>query len=367
MKFEIIAEDNGARAGKLYFDNGIVVNTPVFMPVATRATVKTFTPDRLRNLGVEMIISNAYHLYLRPGTDIIKNAGGIKHFMAWDGANVTDSGGFQILSLTNLKKIEEDGVRFQSHIDGSYHHLTPEMIVDIERDIGADIKMLLDLPAQYPSSYNEALNSVKATTNWARRSLNHDDTIRKDFFAIIQGSVYTDLREKSAKDLTDFNFAGYAIGGLCIGEPEDKFKYVIDKLSSILPLNKPRYLMGAGYPEDIIFSVSQGVDIFDCVLPTRNGRTGMAFTNKGRINIKNQKFKDDYSSIEEGCGCYTCKNFTKSYIRHLFYTKELLGPHLLSLHNIYFYTRLMKKIRNAIIEGNFLRFIEENNIKYSRR
>lgn len=350
MKFEIIKEsaDSMARLGKLYLPNG-EVETPVFLPVGTQGTVKTITPRELSENGVEMIICNTYHLYLRPGYEIIQNGGGLSRFIGWHRPVATDSGGFQIYSLATLRKIDGEGVKFQSHIDGSYHFFTPELVIKVQEALGSDIMMCLDVCPSYPATIEQATESVTRTTNWAKRS----KTVKKEennLFGIIQGATYPELRKRHSQEIVEIGFDGYAIGGLCLGEPSNVTYEMIEVVLENLPKDKPRYLMGAGYPEDIIESVLRGVDIFDCVLPTRNGRTGTAFTSQGRIMIRNAQYLRDYTPLDSTCDCYTCQNFPRAYLRHLFIAGEVLGPKLLTLHNIHFFIKIIKAIRKAIKE-----------------
>jgi len=340
-----------ARLGNLELEHGSV-QTPAFMGVATLGAVKTFRPGELIELGAQIVVANSYHLYLRPGTEIITNAGGISLFMGWNKPVLTDSGGFQIYSLTGLGKVTDEGVTFQSHIDGSRHIFSPEKVVEIQRDIDSDIWMVLDQPVGYPAEYPEAIRSLERTTTWAESSI---ETAGKEhrLFGIVQGATYDDLRERSAKEITALPFKGFAIGGMCLGEPSELTYRIVKHVSYILPCEKVRYVMGAGYPEDILEMVSLGIDLFDCVLPTRNGRTGAAFTRNGRINIRNARFKDDMRPLEEDCNCPCCKNYSRAFLRHLFMVDEVLGPRLLSIHNLHFYYDLMRGIREAIGEGRF--------------
>jgi queuine tRNA-ribosyltransferase len=363
MKFEIVKQDTNskARLGKLSLPNG-EVETPVFMPVGTQGTVKTITPKELLENDVQMIICNTYHLYLRPGYEVIQNGGGLSRFIGWNRPVATDSGGFQIYSMATLRKIDDEGVKFQSHIDGSYHLFTPELVVKVQEAFGSDIMMCLDICPSYPATIEQASEACQRTTLWAQRS----KATKKEttnLFGIIQGATYQDLRRKHTKELVEIGFDGYAIGGLCLGEPSKVTYDMVENTNENLPKDKPRYLMGAGYPEDIINAVLRGVDIFDCVLPTRNGRTGTAFTSQGRIMMRNAQYIKDYSALDPDCNCYTCQNFTRSYLRHLFIADELLGPKLLSLHNIHFFIQLTKKIRRAIKEDNFMSLVKtiENN------
>uniref|UniRef100_A0A7C6EEQ1 Queuine tRNA-ribosyltransferase n=1 Tax=candidate division WOR-3 bacterium TaxID=2052148 RepID=A0A7C6EEQ1_UNCW3 len=349
MKFEIIKESSNskARLGKLYLPNG-EVETPVFMPVGTQGTVKTMTPRELLENGVEMIICNTYHLYLRPGYEVIQNAGGLSRFIGWNRPVATDSGGFQIYSLATLRKIDDEGVKFQSHIDGSYHFFTPELVIKVQEALGSDIMMCLDVCPAYPATFDQAKESCDRTTNWAKRSI--ASRSQSALFGIIQGATYPDLREKHSQEIVEIGFDGYAIGGLCLGEPSLVTYEMVEVVVANLPKDKPRYLLGAGYPLDIINAVMRGVDIFDCVLPTRNGRTGTAFTSQGKIMMRNAQYSRDYAPLDSACDCYTCQNFTRAYLRHLFIADEVLGPKLLTLHNIHFFIKLIKDIRRAIKE-----------------
>lgn len=367
MKFEIIktSKDCNARLGKLFLPNGIV-NTPVFMPVGTQGTVKTMTPKELSELGAEMIVCNTYHLYLRPGHKIIESAGGISKFIGWHKPVLTDSGGFQIYSLASLCKITDEGVKFQSHIDGSYHFFTPELVVEIQESLGSDIAMCLDICPSYPSTYDDAEMAMRKTLNWAERSKNIKRE-KTNLFGIIQGATYSDLRRTSAQATVDLGFDGYAIGGLCLGEPSNVTYEMIDVIRDFIPAEFPCYLMGAGYPEDIIEGVKRGVDIFDCVLPTRNGRTGTAFSSQGRITIRNARYISDFTPLDPECDCYTCQNFTRSYLRHLFIAGEYLGPKLLTLHNLSFFLTLIKNIRKHVEQGDFLQWSKHFLNNYSSK
>ncbi len=351
IKFEKVASLGMARAGLLKTAHAII-ETPVFMPVGTLGTVKAVTPQSINDTGSKIILSNTYHLMLRPGSELVEKAGGLKKFMGWDGAILTDSGGFQVMSLSSLRKIKEDGVIFQSHIDGSRHLLSPEKSVQIQHSLGSTITMVLDECIKYPSTFQEAQSAMLLSSRWAKRSF--DAYIKRDgygIFAIVQGGQYMDLRLESAEQLKSLCFDGYAIGGLAVGEPQDLMVEVLRYTTRVLPENKPRYLMGVGKPDDIIKAVQQGVDMFDCVLPTRSGRNGQAFITGGSLNIRNLKYREDFSPLDELCSCYACKNFTRSYIRHLVKSNEILGAMLLSLHNLQHYQDLMKKIRHNIING----------------
>jgi len=361
-EFILTKTDSTARArrGRLATAHG-VVQTPVFMPVGTHAAVKTLSARELEECGAEIILSNAYHLYLRPGMELIKKAKGLHRFMSWPKPILTDSGGYQIFSLALLRKFKGDGVEFQSHIDGSRHYLDPESVVDIQTALGSDIIMPLDDCIQYPASFEMAKTAMERTTDWARRSQKYFNKIgskEQELFGIIQGSTYEDLRKESLAQLLDLNFAGYAIGGLSVGEPADLRYNMLSFTAEKLPADKPRYAMGIGMPEDILEAVGAGVDMFDCVIPTRYGRNGTAFTAAGKIVVRNAEYKDDERPLENGCGCYACRSYSRSYIRHLFNTGEMLGLRLVSLHNIAFFIRLMHGIRQAIDQDRFLAFKE---------
>ncbi len=357
LQFNVLKNDNdsAARLGRLTLAHGDI-DTPVFMPVGTQATVKTLTPDDLYEMGISIILSNTYHLYLRPGEDLISKAGGLHSFMNWKHNILTDSGGFQVFSLSKLRKITDEGVFFNSHIDGSKHFLTPEKVMDIEQKLGADIAMCFDECAPYPCTYEEALNAVKRTSQWAQRCKDNHNREDQALFGIIQGNVFPDLRRQSALDLIDLDFPGYAVGGLSVGEPKEDMYKILDLTHSLLPLNKPRYLMGVGAPEDLLEGVKRGVDMFDCVLPTRLARHGTAYTRTGKITVRNAAFADDFTPIDMDCNCYVCKNYSRAYIRHLIKADEILALRLLSYHNVYFLTNLMENIRKAIKEEEFLSF-----------
>lgn len=352
-------KDSKARCAEFTTPHGII-ETPVFMPVATQATVKTISQKELDECSAEIILSNAYHLYLRPGLDIIEEAGGLHNFMSWRKPLLTDSGGYQIFSLALLRKHRDEGVEFQSHIDGSKHFLTPEKVINIQKSLGADIIMPLDDCIQYPATYEMAKVAMERTTSWARRS--KDEYLKlncqKDqmLFGIVQGSTYKELRQESFSQLMDLDFPGYAIGGLSVGEPEDLRYDILSFTAQNLPAQKPRYVMGIGMPEDILEAVSCGVDMFDCVIPTRYGRNGTAFTNEGKFVIRNADFKADLRPLDSQCQCYTCKNFSRAYLRHLFNSKEMLGLRLVSLHNIYFFIKLTHDIRQSIKQERFSEF-----------
>ncbi|MBN2356056.1 tRNA guanosine(34) transglycosylase Tgt [candidate division KSB1 bacterium] len=370
--FKIVKHDtnSSARAGLLHTAHG-TVRTPVFMPVGTQATVKTLSPKDLRDIGAGMILNNTYHLYLRPGAELIRKAGGLQKFSAWYGPILTDSGGYQVFSLSELNKITEKGLHFQSHIDGSRHFFSPEKVVEIQRDLGSDIMMVLDECAPYPCDWQYARKAHQLTVQWAERSLQAflDHPERHGYpqmlFAIVQGSVYPDLRRQSAEALVQMDFPGYAIGGLSVGEPKSAMFEMTQVCSEILPPNKPRYLMGVGKPSDLLRGIELGIDMFDCIMPTRNGRNGTAFTTKGQIVIKNARFREDFSPLDERCDCYTCRTFTRAYLRHLFNAQEILALRLISLHNVHFYLRLMEAARRAILKNEFSSFKKQFLARYA--
>ncbi|NRA64685.1 MAG: tRNA guanosine(34) transglycosylase Tgt [Pseudobacteriovorax sp.] len=350
--FKTFKEDGKARLGELTLKRG-VVKTPIFMPVGTVGSVKTLVPSDLKDLQAEIILGNTYHLYLRPGMDIIKHFGGLHKFINWDRPILTDSGGFQIFSLGKLRKIKEEGASFQSHIDGRKIFLSPELAVEIQETLDADIHMVLDECTPYPATHGEAKVSMQRSMRWAKRC--REAKAKSDLaqFGIVQGGMYEDLRLDSIKALTDIDFEGYSIGGLSVGEPKPSMRTTTEFCCEHLPKDKPRYLMGVGTPLDIIESIGMGVDMFDCVMPTRNGRNGTLFTSEGKINIKNQKYAFDDSPLDPNCSCYTCQNFSRSYLRHLFVSKELTAQRLLTLHNLTYYLKLIHDIRDAIEQGTF--------------
>ncbi len=363
LKFEMLKSFNRARLGRLHLPNG-VVDTPAFMPVGTQATVKTLSPIELVGAGTQMLVCNTYHLYLRPGHRRIQQLGGIAKFMAWHRPVLTDSGGYQIYSLATLSQINDDGVEFQSHIDGARHYFTPESVVEIQEALGSDIAMCLDECPPFPVSRQNAAQAVVRTTCWAKRC-KASARQSTNLFGIIQGATYLDLRRQSAEQLLALDFPGYALGGLCLGEPSELTYEITAAVCEQIPVGKPRYLMGAGYPEDIINAVAVGVDLFDCVLPTRNGRTGTAFVSSGRILIRNAEYADDDSPLDPACSCDTCRNFTRAYIRHLFIAGEALGPRLLSYHNLYFFQSLTRAIRESIAAGSFADWAKQFLSRYT--
>ena len=360
MKFEIIKKDttSKARLGRLHTEHGII-DTPVFMPVGTNATVKTFSPSELEQIGASVILSNTYHLAMRPGVEVIAKAGGLHRFMNWPRPILTDSGGFQIFSLTRLKKISPDGVEFQSHLDGSKHFFSPERVIEIQQKLGSDIIMPLDECVPYPCQYDYACNSTDLTVQWLARSIKALQNDKQMLFGIIQGGTYPELRKECARKMVAFDLPGYALGGLSVGEPVKLMDEMIRTTVPLLPEGKPRYLMGSGAPDDIIRAIEQGIDMFDCVLPTRNARTGTAFTDSGRLVIRNAVYKEDFTPLDPECNCYTCRNFSRAYIRHLLNAEEILGLRLVSYHNVYFYLNLLARIRQAIAEDKFLEIKQE--------
>jgi len=370
FSFEVIrtCPETGARAGVLRTPHS-VIETPVFIPVGTKATVKTMSQQELEEFDARIILGNTYHLYLRPGRELIRKAGGLHGFMGWKGSVLTDSGGFQVFSLNDLRKITEDGVEFRSHIDGSRHLFTPESVIETEHDLGADIIMPLDECIEYPASRDYAARSCRMTEVWAARSLDTHVKLKKVsnvLFGICQGSIYPDLREQFAVRLVDMDFWGYAVGGLAVGEPKKHMFEMIDITAAVLPEDKPRYLMGVGFPDDIVEAVSRGMDMFDCVMPTRNARNGTVFTRDGKVILKNAYQADDFGPIDSECGCPACRHYTKAYIRHLFQAGEILAPRLATLHSIYFYLETMREMRKAIIEERFPQWRKEFIRRYRK-
>jgi len=371
--FKILAKDKTtkARTGRLATPHG-VLKTPIFFPVATQATVKTLSNEDVKDCGAQAVLSNTYHLYLRPGIDILKKAGGLHAFMGWKDPILTDSGGYQVFSLATLMKVKDEGVEFQSHLDGSRHFLNPEDVVGLQIGFGSDIIMPLDECVHYPAEKDYARASLRLTTDWAERSkarfekcagadgLEPGAGKRPLLFGIAQGSTYKDLRKEAVERLTDIGFDGYAVGGVSVGEPDELVGEIAQYSLGLLPAETPRYVMGVGTPADILEAVSNGADMFDCVMPTRNGRNGTAFTKKGKLVIRNSIHTDDFLVIEEGCGCPACRcGYSRAYIRHLIGAQEILGLRLVSLHNVYFYVKLMKDIRTALESGTFTEFKRE--------
>jgi queuine tRNA-ribosyltransferase len=353
----------GARHGLIETDHGSV-ETPAFMPVGTQGTVKALSARDLGEIGAGIILSNTYHLYLRPGERLIEEVGGIHRFMGWNRPVLTDSGGYQVLSLADLRSIEDEGVEFRSHLDGSTHFLTPERVVDIQLSIGSDIMMVLDECTKYPCESGRAEEAVDRTTLWAKRSLAARGPriarggYERVLFGIVQGSVYAGLRERSAREIVALDFPGYAIGGLSVGEPKQDTFEMVARTMAHLPENKPRYLMGVGLPEDIVEAVGRGVDLFDCVLPTRNARNGCAFTSRGKLVVKNAAYARESGPLDPDCGCEVCRTYSRAYLRHLFNAGEILGPRLATYHNLYFYLHLLAEMRQVIREGRFLEWRE---------
>ncbi|MBM3252986.1 MAG: tRNA guanosine(34) transglycosylase Tgt [Candidatus Omnitrophica bacterium] len=381
--FKVISKDKNtkARTGKIQTAHG-EVNTPCFMPCATYGVVRTLSNEELKNIGIEIILSNTYHLYLRPGLGIIKTLGSLHNFMNWDRPILTDSGGFQVFSLSSLRKISEEGVEFQSHIDGSRHFFSPEDVIEIQQQLGSDIMMPLDECVEYPSERDRVKTSLELTLRWAERSKavhsrqltvdSQEEKVRtcepstvnrQLFFGIAQGSTYLDLRKEAVNRLLEMNFAGYAIGGLSVGEPEELMFEILGFTLDLLPDDKPRYVMGVGSPIDILNAISLGADMFDCVMPTRNGRNGCAFTSEGKLTIRNTQYAEDKRPVDLNCNCFTCKNYSRAYIRHLFSLDEMLGLRLLSLHNLYFYNNIIRNAKKAIEKGRFEEFKREFEAK----
>ncbi len=363
--FTLKKTDGNARRGALKLKHGIV-ETPIFMPVGTVGAVKSLTPEDLRAIDASIILGNTYHLYLRPGMEVMKAYGGLHNFMKWDRPILTDSGGFQIFSLTDLNKITEEGAHFQSHLDGAKLFLTPELAVEIQETIGSDIHMVLDECTPYPATFEQAKKSMERSMRWAKRCRVAKSKPDLCQFGIVQGGVYHDLRQQSARALVEIGFEGYAIGGLSVGETKQEMAESIEAATSILPTDKPRYLMGVGTPLDLIEGIARGIDMFDCVMPTRNGRNGTLFTSQGKINIKNLKFQFDDSPLDPECSCYTCKTFSKGYLRHLFQAGEITGLRLFSLHNLTYYLQLMAKARRAIEDGTFANLRAEQNVLWTK-
>lgn len=360
-----ICKQSGARYGILHTPHGDV-ETPMFMPVGTLATVKGIAPEMLKEMGSQVILANTYHLWLRPGEDIVQKAGGLHKFMNYDGPILTDSGGFQVFSLGKTRKIKEEGVYFKSIIDGKSLFLSPEKAIDIQEKLGADIIMSLDECAPYPASYEYMKNSVERTLRWAKRGKDAHHNSKQALFGIVQGGEYPELRAQCAKALVAMDFPGYSIGGTSVGEPKDVMYQMVEDAVKWLPENKPRYLMGVGNPIDLIETAIRGIDMYDCVLPTRVARHGALMTHQGRININNEKYKEDFTPVDSECDCYTCKNYTKAYLRHLHKADELFGKSLLSIHNVRFLLQLSEDIRKAIQEDRLLDFKEEFLEKYGR-
>lgn len=369
FEFRIIAECpvTGARAGEFVTPHGII-HTPVFMPVGTLATVKAMSPRELEEINSQIILGNTYHLYLRPGAEIITEAGGLHKFMNWNRPILTDSGGFQVFSLAKLQKITDENVLCRSHIDGSQLIMSPEWSMKMQGILGSDIAMCFDQCCEFPAIHEKAEDAVRRTTLWAKRSreffMSNNNPDKQALFGIVQGSVYEDLRRRSAEEITSLDFPGYAIGGLSVGESHAEMYRILDVLKNIMPREKPRYLMGVGYPLNIVEGIARGVDMFDCVLPTRNGRNATVFMSTGRLNMRGKIYAHDFSPMDDECDCYACKNFTRSYLRHLAMTGEILGARLFSWHNLRFTIRIAEQAREAIINGNFPEFLANFTSKF---
>jgi queuine tRNA-ribosyltransferase len=367
FRFEILSNDplTKARLGRIETHHGSI-STPTFLPVGTQGAVKSLTPEELVEMNVEAILGNTYHLYLRPGHETIQRLGGLHGFAHWERPILTDSGGYQIFSLGDLRKISDEGVTFQSHLDGSLHFLSPERVMEIQRALGSDIAMVLDECIPFPSPYEYVKSSTNRTTRWAERCLQARRPGDPALFAIVQGGMYPDLRKQSARDLVRMDFQGFAIGGLSVGEPKSAMLAMLGETLPLLPEKAPRYLMGVGTPEDIHNAVMLGVDFFDCVLPTRNARNGTLFTSNGKISIKQALYGEDKNPVDEQCSCYTCRNYSRAYLRHLYLAKEILSSRLNTIHNIYYYMNFMKEIREAIRRGTLLDFHKKHPSHPSR-
>jgi queuine tRNA-ribosyltransferase len=357
MKFDLLATDGGARRGQLHLAHGIV-QTPVFMPVGTYGTVKAMSPAEITETGFEMLLSNTFHLWLRPGLDVIERFGGLHRFMGWDKPILTDSGGFQVFSLGKLRKITEEGVKFSSPINGDKLFLTPEISMQIQHTLNSDIVMIFDECTPYPATEREAADSMRMSLRWAERSKAAHAGNPNALYGIVQGGMYEGLRDESARDLIAMDFDGYAIGGLSVGEPKEDIARILQHTAPQLPPDKPRYLMGVGTPSDLVYAVGQGIDQFDCVLPTRNARHGILFTRRGEIRIRNARWKIDTAPIDEECTCHTCTHFSRAYVHHLIRANEILGARLATIHNLHYYHRLMADMRAAIEARRFAEFTE---------
>ena len=368
MQFRLIRQDafTKARVGTIFSPRG-TFETPVFIPVGTQGTVKALSSEELKEMGVGIVLCNTYHLYLRPGHLLIQRMGGLHRFMNWEGNLLSDSGGYQIFSISRLQKSEPEGIRFKSHIDGSQHFLTPENVLEIQASLGADLRMVLDECTSYPTSHRQAEDSLKRTLDWARRSKLaqlKDGGKEGGLLAIVQGSTFKNLRKRAAQELVDMDFDGYALGGLSVGEPAPLRWEIVDFTNDFLPQDKPRYLMGIGTPQELLEGVCLGVDMFDCALPTRIARNGSVFTSEGRLSLKNAQYKEDLGPLDPECNCQACQNYSRSYIRHLLRAREILGMRLTTYHNLYFLTRLMEQVRRAIRVDTFRQFKEEFLARY---
>ncbi|SCZ55390.1 tRNA guanosine(34) transglycosylase Tgt [Thiohalomonas denitrificans] len=358
MKFDLLKTDGPARRGRMYFERG-TVETPAFMPVGTYGTVKAMTPEELQGIGAEIILGNTFHLMLRPGTEVIAAHGDLHDFMHWEGPILTDSGGFQVFSLGKMRKITEEGVRFQSPVDGSRVFLGPEESMAVQRELGSDIVMIFDECTPYPADERQSRASMELSLRWARRSKEAHGENPNALFGIVQGGMYPHLRDESLAGLTEIGFDGYAIGGLSVGEPKEEMLAILDHTGPGMPEDRPRYLMGVGRPEDIVEAVLRGIDMFDCVMPTRNARNGHLFTRRGVIRIRNARYEKDTRPLDLECGCYTCQNYSRAYLRHLHRTNEILGARLNTIHNLFHYQALMKRLREAIAAGRLKAFVSE--------
>jgi len=358
LSFNLLKTSDQARRGQLEFPRGSI-QTPAFMPVGTYGTVKAVKPEEVKELGAEIILGNTFHLMLRPGTEIIKAHGDLHDFMNWDKPILTDSGGFQVFSLAKMRKITEEGVHFQSPVNGSKVFLSPEVSMQVQKDLGSDIVMIFDECTPHPATEEQARESMQLSLRWAKRSKDAHEGNPSALFGIVQGGMYNELRTESAEGLIDIGFDGYAIGGLSVGESADERHQVLDHTTPLLPKDAPRYLMGVGKPEDIVEAVKRGVDMFDCVMPTRNARNGYIFTHSGIVKIRNKKYQKDTRPIDENCGCYTCRHYSRSYLRHLDKCHEILGAELNTIHNLYYYQELMKGIRQALDEDRFDEFVSD--------
>jgi queuine tRNA-ribosyltransferase len=357
FKFEVLHKEKNcaARAGKILTPHG-TIDTPAFMPVATRAVVKTLTPEELDNIGAQVVLGNTYHLYLRPGIEVIKETGGLHQFMHWEKPILTDSGGFQIFSLSETFKVSDEGVEFRSVYDGSRYFLSPEKVIEVQQSLGADIIMVLDECVPYPSSLKKVQEAVDRSLNWAKKCKEIFSSKRQALFGIIQGGTYPDLRRLSAEKTVELDFSGYGIGGFSVGEPHEIMFEILGDTLSHLPFDKPRYLMGVGNPTSLLEVIKQGIDMFDCALPTRMARNGAVFTSKGRLNIRNSQHKLDWDPLDKSCKCYVCKNYSRSYLRHLFILGEILAHRLLTLHNLAFLFNMIREARKAILKDSFMDF-----------
>ncbi|VAW88867.1 Queuine tRNA-ribosyltransferase [hydrothermal vent metagenome] len=358
MKFKLKGQSGLARRGELTFERG-QVQTPAFMPVGTAGTVKSVSPEEVRDSGAEIVLGNTYHLMLRPGTEVIADHGGLHNFMNWSGPILTDSGGFQVFSLGKNRKISEEGVMFKSPINGDKVFLDPERSMAVQQTLGSDIVMIFDECTPYPATHEDAEASMQLSLRWAKRSKVAHGAHSSALFGIIQGGMYNDLRKRSLAGLLDVGFDGYAIGGLSVGEPKNEMRAVLESITPDMPEHLPRYLMGVGTPADIIEAVRRGVDMFDCVMPTRNARNGHLFVHQGEIRIRNARYERDTRPLDENCGCYTCRHYSRSYLKHLDRSKEMLGARLNTLHNLYYYQELMGGIRTALAEGSFTAFVKD--------